>query len=318
MGFLNKIFGLGTRDFAAEAPSTEVTDTFQKVKKSAHFLIEAAAEQSDAIHETMASLTEIRSMLAQTESQVARSRQVTDETQQHTLERLKTVERLQHAMNAIKDSNLLLGDLQVSFQVIKSKARVINDIVSKTQLLSFNASIEAARAGQFGKGFSVVAEEVGRLAQTSGHAAKEIEILLNESQLRAMSVVEMVVARANEGVVVTRDVKESFTGMAKSINEISLALTSMSEASREQTLGIERTTLALEKISATSLKIKANGEEILRTTNYSPVSSPTENLDPRLGELIENIEPHARAQLSVPTKGSRKLEADDPSFRAQK
>ena len=54
----------------------------------------------------------------------------------------------------------------------------------KTQLLSFNASIEAARAGQHGRGFAVVAEEVGHLAQTSGKAAEEIRNLL-EKQSKA-------------------------------------------------------------------------------------------------------------------------------------
>ncbi len=317
MGFLTKLFG-----FSADTPTqfiAEETDhSIGRVKRTAHYLIESAEEQGDAIHETMASITEIRSMLSQTENHVARSLQVTEQTKQHSTERLKTVERLQRAMDAIKDSNLLLSDLQTSFQQIKSKARVINDIVSKTQLLSFNASIEAARAGQFGKGFSVVAEEVGRLAQSSGHAAKEIESLLNESQLRAMTVVEMVVARANEGVAVAREVKESFTGMAKSVSEISIALTSMSQASREQSLGIERTTSALEKISTSATKIKKSAEELLAATDQSVARlADRKDLGLDINDLIETMENKESVTSPIPVKSASKIEADDPSFRSQ-
>lgn len=61
---------------------------------------------------------------------------------------------------------------------IGQKTQVINDIVFQTKLLSFNASVEAARAGEHGKGFSVVAEEVGKLAEMSGESAKEINQML--------------------------------------------------------------------------------------------------------------------------------------------
>ncbi len=72
---------------------------------------------------------------------------------------------------------------------------MINSIVFKTQMLSFNASIEAARAGAQGKGFAVVAAEVGRLADLSGKAASEISELLQSSQDRVKNLVENVTTR---------------------------------------------------------------------------------------------------------------------------
>src|SRR5690606_14658037 len=67
-----------------------------------------------------------------------------------------------------------LNDFQNTFSSVEEKTNMINDIVFQTKLLSFNASVEAARAGHHGKGFSVVAEEIGRLAETSGTSASAI------------------------------------------------------------------------------------------------------------------------------------------------
>lgn len=78
-------------------------------------------------------------------------------------------------------ANTKLGRLVGLIASIKNKTKVIDDLVFESRLLSFNASIEAARAGVHGKGFSVVAEEVGKLASMSGKAADEIRTLLDSS-----------------------------------------------------------------------------------------------------------------------------------------
>src|SRR3954468_23516662 len=145
-------------------------------------------------------IAEIRGLVQNMAKLVVGGRESALKASQQADERLKTVQRLQSAMAAIKESNDLLNDLKTSFQAIQNKTRVINDIVFKTKLLSFNASIEAARAGQYGKGFSVVAEEVGRLAQTSGKAAKEIEALLSESRKKSTAAIEVVGTHVLEGM----------------------------------------------------------------------------------------------------------------------
>lgn len=68
---------------------------------------------------------------------------------------------------------------------IAEKTKVINSIVTQTRILSFNASLEAARAGELGKGFSVVASEIGELAGVSGTAATQIDFILNSSRDQA-------------------------------------------------------------------------------------------------------------------------------------
>ena len=79
-----------------------------------------------------------------------------------------------------------------------SKNEVMNSIAFKTQLLSFNASIEAARAGQYGKGFAVVAQEVGKLAEMSGRAAIEI----NKSIQETVKQVKKITSESKQNVVV--------------------------------------------------------------------------------------------------------------------
>jgi methyl-accepting chemotaxis protein len=202
---------------------------------------------------------QIRSLVQNMAKLISGGREMTLRATQQADERLKTVQRLQAAMAAIRESNELLNDLRTSFQAIQSKTRVINDIVFKTKLLSFNASIEAARAGQYGKGFSVVAEEVGRLAQTSGQAAKEIDALLSDSQNKAEAVVKMVSARANEGVNVARAVQDSFLQSAQAVSEIARVLAQIEDASNEQTLVIEQAASALSFMKSSPAPFASGG-----------------------------------------------------------
>lgn len=97
-------------------------------------------------------------------------------------------EQLHAAMNTMKTSNAEVKELVGIINGISERTKVIDEIVFQTKLLSFNASVEAERAGEHGRGFAVVAQKVGNLAQMSGKAAQEISSILKQSIEKSVSV----------------------------------------------------------------------------------------------------------------------------------
>ncbi len=287
-----------------------------RLRRIATYLASHATEQADSIRHAIVKADEIRKKVAQNDAQVSLGLTVNEKVRLSSQERLRVLDRLQKAMDAIKHSNHLLAELQASFQAIHAKTRKINDIVAKTQLLSFNASIEAARAGQFGKGFSVVAEEVGRLAQSSGQAAREIELLVSDSEVKSTSIVEVMMGQVNEGLNVTRDVRASFTDLADAIEKIAESLASISQVSREQTLCIDRTTGAIERIHLAAIKSKQSIDDLVRLSQGTQVptfASPT----PDLNRLVVSLTSSDTVGASRKKTSTQGLNADDPSFKKQ-
>lgn len=96
----------------------------------------------------------------------------------------------------IEKNNQKISEVVQVISAIDEKTKIINEIVFQTKLLSFNASLEAARAGENGKGFMVVAEEVGKLASMSGESAKEISLSLAEN----IEKVKLIVSESNRSI----------------------------------------------------------------------------------------------------------------------
>ncbi|MFK8136968.1 MAG: methyl-accepting chemotaxis protein [Bdellovibrionales bacterium] len=174
-------------------------ETSEKLSKVSDELASGASEQAAAVQETVASMTEMTSMINQTSKHVVESEDLAKEVNVRTQEGSEIMEEMVKSMHSIQEANEQLHEMKKIISEITDKTKVINDIVFKTQLLSFNASIEAARAGQHGRGFAVVAEEVGNLAQMSGNAANEIAALLQKSEDQVGQIVENTASRVEQG-----------------------------------------------------------------------------------------------------------------------
>lgn len=149
--------------------------------------------------------------------------------------------RLVNSMEVIEEANKKLNELGSIFEEISSKTSVINDIVFKTQLLSFNASIEAARAGQHGRGFSVVAEEIGNLAQMSGKSATEISNLLSSSEEHVKDIISGTDEKIAEGRNVSLEALQSFDDIRRDIGEITDSIGEVTQNSEGQESVIKNT-----------------------------------------------------------------------------
>lgn len=228
------------------------TETAGRLADSAQTVSESSAEQAAAVQETVSSMSEISSMITQTTQNVRECGGIAADVSAKTEQGNQVMRRLAAAIESANHANAQLQSMASIINEVSGKTMVINDIVFKTQLLSINASIEAARAGQHGKGFSVVAEEVGNLAQMSGNAAKEIQLLLADSQKQASQIIEVTQARSRESQEVSNEAIAAFSDIAAGIQAINERLRSVDQATREQELGIKQISSAMDQMDQTT------------------------------------------------------------------
>lgn len=228
--------------------AAEVDIAAQRMSQRSGDLAKSATEQAAAVQESVASMTEMSSMIAQTSDSSSESLANVRRMAERTEDGNRIMERLASSTEAINQANTQLREMVDIINVISSKTSIINDIVFKTQLLSFNASIEAARAGQHGRGFAVVAEEFGNLAEMSGQAAKEIQGLLETSKKHVAEMVEMTHQRVTDGQAVSKEALSIFNEIARETNHISKQIQRITDATREQQIGVQQTSIAMNQM----------------------------------------------------------------------
>jgi methyl-accepting chemotaxis protein len=198
----------------------------------------------------------------------------------------EAVKEMVASMAAIQEASQKLSEIEEIIIQIENKAMVINDIVSKTELLSLNASIESARAGEYGKGFAVVAEEVGNLAKTSGKSSNEIRELLDKSRVNVKNILELTVSRVSEGQNKTHEVSNIFSKIITDVNEIQTQMTQITEATKEQEIGVKHISNAMSKIDVSAIKnlesaeksIEASKEILEISKDLKEITFKTENI----------------------------------------
>lgn len=229
---------LGEQSDTLQAVSNEISSLSQKVSSTNH-------EQAAAIQEAVSAMSEMGSMIFQTHRNAKDLDGLSKKVLGNSIKGKDIMHRMVTAMHSIQQISTQLQHMSKIITDISTKTAVINDIVFKTQLLSFNASIEAARAGQHGRGFAVVAEEVGNLAQMSGASAKEIQTLLHDSQYQVQQILEVTKLRITEGEIVCEEAVSSFNDIAKDIEVSSSQIQAITSAAKEQEQGINQATSAM-------------------------------------------------------------------------
>lgn len=215
-------------------------------------LASASVQNAAATQESVASITEIGGMVRATQDRAEDSRKILGQVSENADEGVKLVQTMEHAMTEIESANQKLADFSKIIEDIGEKTNVINDIVFKTQLLSFNASIEAARAGQHGRGFSVVAEEVGSLAELSGNAATEISSLLGNSSNQVKSLIEYNTKVVQRGKDISSSVVDSFSEISSSMSGMKDNIEEIAQAANEQSIGIDEVNQAIKSLEESS------------------------------------------------------------------
>ena len=212
----------------------ELNEASNSIGTSSGTLIDNTNSQGSSVEETSASIHEIASLIRNNSTEASKAS-----------ERIKEIKGevtdLHSMFNKIEESNNELKKLVEVIQNIGDKTAVIDDIVFQTKLLSFNASVEAERAGEHGRGFAVVAQEVANLAAMSGKSSIEIANIVKNGVKSCESIVESNASRVEKAA-------ESMKKVADSIDIVSTASAEIANASDEQSKGIEQVNQAMTQI----------------------------------------------------------------------
>lgn len=213
----------------------ELSQAQKEINKSTEDLLNHALSVNAAIDEMAASSKEIASNCNQAADS---SKNATEKTEEGMIIVQNTVETIRHHTQNTQEDAKAVHELGEKTKEITSIISTIQGIADQTNLLALNAAIEAARAGEHGRGFAVVADEVRNLATKTSESTKEITAMVEELQFKAKSAnqsisntVEQMEAVAND----TSMLKENFEAILGEVKNVTSQITQIASATEQQT-----------------------------------------------------------------------------------
>lgn len=230
-----------------------------QISTSTSQLAASATETAVGISETTTTVEEVRQtahVSSQKARQVSESAQraatVVETGQRSTEEMLAGMERIQQQMESIAESMVRLSDQS---QAIGQIVATVEDLAGQSKLLAVNASIEAVKAGEHGKGFSVVAQEVKSLAEQSRQATAQVRTILGDIQ-RATHTAVLATEQGNAavaaGVRQSEQAAQSIQALSASVVEAAQAAVQIAASSQQQLVGVDQVATAMESIKGAS------------------------------------------------------------------
>ncbi len=212
--------------------ATRVAQTTAQVESTSTELLAASTEQLREIRETGQSVLDMASRINDVSAQAQESSQVARQSLTAAESGLQAVQNAIGGMNSIRDqiqeTSKRIKRLGESSQEIGEITELISDITEQTNVLALNAAIQAASAGEAGRGFSVVAEEVQRLAERSADATRQISALVKAIQTDTQDAVAAM-ERSTQGVVEGAKLSDSAGTALSEIDRVSRRLADLIE-----------------------------------------------------------------------------------------
>jgi methyl-accepting chemotaxis protein len=245
-----------------------------KLQSAANQQVSATREQATAMSEITTTMNELLSSARQIGESAQRVWRISTDTGSAARKGDETVQRTQESLGAIKRQvDVIVAhmlDLGRKSQQIGSILEIINELAEQTNILAINATIEAAGAGEMGKRFAAVAEEIRRLADRVGGSTKDIRGLVDDVRAAVNTTVMATESGSKAVDAGTRqfgEVAASFKLIAGSVTTTTEAAKEIELSTKQQTSAVEQVNVAVADLSQATGEMEASAGQTLLTSS---------------------------------------------------
>jgi PAS domain S-box-containing protein len=250
---------------SVSSSATEILAASEQIAAGSDRQTDAVAGTSSEVEQMAASMSQV-SRNAEASAEAARRALVTAESGDRIV--LDTAEAMLRINGAVQETAEKMRLLAKRSSEISEIINLINDVASQTNLLALNAAIEAAHAGELGLGFTVVAEEIRKLAERSARAVKDVNKLISSVQnetASALAAMEIGMREVEDGGRLAEEARRSLQNISGVVRQSADLIEEISIASEEQARMTRSVAAAMQTISGVTVEASAGAQETTRT-----------------------------------------------------